>query len=96
MHEPSKKNTLMNSNQLNLLKMMAERLERLNVDSGWARRASGTRGGVIRALEQIQQGISPSQDSIDHLINRSMEILSKAARDIPDSATPEDVSSQEN
>ena len=86
----------MNNKQLNLLKMMAERLERLNVDSRWARRASGTRGGVIRALEQIQQGISPSQDSINHLINRSMEILSKAARDIPDSTAPEEIRSQEN
>ena len=86
----------MNSKQLDLLNMMADRLERLHVDSGWARRASGTRGGVLRALEQIQQGISPSQDSIDQLINRSLEILSKAARDIPDSATPEEISSQEN
>jgi hypothetical protein len=64
--------------------MMADRLERLNVDSKWARRASGTRGGVIRALEQIQQGKPPSQDEVNLLIVRSMDILSKAAKDIPD------------
>lgn len=64
--------------------MMADRLERLNVDSKWARRASGTRGGVIKALEKSQQGDMPSQEVIDSLITKSMDILSKAARDIPD------------
>lgn len=70
--------------------MMADRLERLNVDSKWARRASGTRGGVIRALEQIQQGEIPSRDVVDLLISRSMDILSKAAKDIPDIDAPKE------
>jgi hypothetical protein len=74
----------MKHKRINLLKMMADRLERLNVDSKWARRASGTRGGVIRALEKSQQGDMPSQEVIDNLITKSMDILSKAARDIPD------------
>lgn len=77
----------MDSNHIKILKMMADRLERLNVDSKWARRASGTRGGVIRALEQIQQGKPPSRDVVDLLISRSMDILSKAAKDIPDIET---------
>lgn len=68
--------------------MMADRLERLNVDSKWARRASGTRGGVIRALEKIQQGKPPSREVVDLLISKSMEILSKAAKDIPDTDAP--------
>jgi hypothetical protein len=74
----------MNKEQLNLLKMVADRLERLNVDSKWARRASGTRGGVIKVLEKCQQGDMPSPEVIDSLITKSMDILSKAARDIPD------------
>ncbi len=64
--------------------MMSDRLERLNVDSKWARRALGTRGGVIKVLEKSQQGDMPSQEVIDNLITKSMDILSKAARDIPD------------
>jgi hypothetical protein len=91
-----KRNAIMKSERLNLLKMMAERLERLNVDSKWARRASGTRGGVIRAIEQIQQGISPSQDAVDQLISTSMDILAKAARDIPDTVTPDESDSRES
>ena len=76
--------------------MMAERLERLNVDSKWARRASGIRGGVIKALEQTQKGKTPSRDAIDILINKAMEILSKAAMEIPDTATPDRRNSQES
>jgi hypothetical protein len=79
----------MNSDQRNLLQLLDERLERLNVDSKWARRASGTRGGVLRALEQIQQGKPPSRDVINILISRSMDILTKAAKEIPDTATPD-------
>jgi hypothetical protein len=86
----------MNRERINLLKMMAERLERLNVDSKWARRASGTRGGVIKALEQFQQGITPSVDAVDLMISRSMEILSKAAREIPETVDPEERKSKES
>ena len=77
----------MNNKRINLLMMMADRLERLNVDSKWARRASGTRGGVIKALEKSQQGDVPSQEVIDNLITKSMDILSKAAREIPDAVS---------
>ena len=73
------------NNHIKMLKLMADRLERLNVDSKWARRASGTRRGVIRALEQIQQGVIPAKSEVDLLISRSMDILSKAAKEIPDS-----------
>jgi hypothetical protein len=86
----------MNRERINLLKMMAERLERLNVDSKWARRASGTRGGVIKTLEQFQQGITPSVDAVDLLISRSMEILSKAAREIPETVDHEERKSKES
>jgi hypothetical protein len=81
---------IMNSDRIKFLKMMADRLERLNVDSKWARRASGTRGGVIHMLEHIQQGKMPSEDEIDHLINKSLDILTRAARDIPDTKMPKE------
>lgn len=86
----------MKGNQIKLLKMMADRLERLNVDSKWARRASGTRGSVIRVLDQIQMGKRPSRDEVDLLINRSMDILSEAAKNIPDTDTLNETQPQES
>jgi len=43
----------MKETDLQLLKLLARRLERLNVDSLWARRASGTRGNIIKVLAEI-------------------------------------------
>jgi hypothetical protein len=75
---------LTGNERFEMLQMMADRLERLNVDSKWARRASGTRRGVIKALESINEGRFPPQEIIDSLIQKSMEILSKSAREIPE------------
>ena len=77
---------LTGSERFDMLQMMADRLERLNVDSKWARRASGTRRSVIKALESINEGRLPPQEIIDSLIQKSMDILSKSAREIPDQA----------
>jgi hypothetical protein len=74
----------MDSERITLLNMLAERLERLNVDSKWARRASGTRGSIIKALSMNNEGSPPSPDDLDILIRKSMDILSKAAGEIPD------------
>jgi hypothetical protein len=70
--------------RIDLLRMLTTRLERLSVDSAWARRASGLRGSLIRALSAADEGTPPSADHLDLLIERSFEILSKAAREIPD------------
>ena len=67
-----------------MLQMLADRLERLNVDSKWARRASGTRRGVIKALESINKGYPPPKEIIENLIQQSMDILSNSAREIPE------------
>ena len=67
-----------------MLQMLADRLERLNADSKWARRASGTRRGVIKALESINEGRLPPQEIIDSLIQKSLDILSESAREIPE------------
>jgi hypothetical protein len=75
----------MKDNQLELLKMLAERLERLNVDSKWARRASGTRGSVIKAISLSDDGKPQSPELLEELIQKSIIILSKAAKDIPES-----------
>jgi hypothetical protein len=67
-----------------LLRLLVSRLERLSVDSRWARRASGLRGNIIKVLEEADAGQVISSDRLDLLINRSFEILRKAAKEIPD------------
>jgi hypothetical protein len=70
--------------RVELLRMLAKRLERLSVDSIWARRASGLRGSVIKALDSVDEGEEVSPEHLDMLIERSFEILRSAAREIPD------------
>jgi len=70
--------------RIDLLRMLAARLERLSVDSIWARRASGLRGSLIKALESIDAGLDIPAGQLDMLIERSFQILRNAAREIPD------------
>jgi hypothetical protein len=42
--------------RVELLRLLAQRLERLSVDSIWARRASGLRGSLIKALDSVDAG----------------------------------------
>ena len=74
----------MNNTDIELLRMLVERLERLSVDSIWARRASGLRGNIIKVLDEHNSGqdIEPARLSI--LIQRTFEILLRAAQEIPD------------
>ena len=74
----------MDKERIDLLRMLSARLERLHVDSAWARRAYGTRGSVIKAIEEIDKGNIPSTEHLDLLIEKSFYILSKAAKEIPD------------
>ena len=46
----------MNDADIELLRMLEKRLERLSADSLWARRASGLRGNIIKVLEEIDAG----------------------------------------
>jgi hypothetical protein len=60
-------------------------LERLSADSIWAHRASGLRGSLFKALEQIETD-KASQEDISYLIRlvqAGYAILEKAAREIP-------------
>lgn len=71
------------SEKIELLRLLASRLERLSVDSRWARRASGLRGNIVKVLEESET--SPiAAERLDLLISRSFEILRAAAREIPD------------
>lgn len=75
----------MNDNQaIELLSLLAARLERLSVDSRWARRASGLRGNIIKLLEQADLGEPVAEVRLDLLIDSAFDILRRAAQDIPD------------
>jgi hypothetical protein len=74
----------MDVRKLQLLRLLAERLERLSVDSHWARRASGLRGNLIKVLEQADGGQDIPAARLDPLVERAFEILRKAAQELPD------------
>ena len=70
--------------QIDLLRLLASRLERLSVDSQWARRASGLRGNIIKIIELADAGEPISPKRLDLLIETAFDILRRAAEDIPD------------
>lgn len=74
----------MQASQIELLYLLAMRLERLSVDSIWARRASGLRGNIIKVLEEIESGADVDSRRLDMLIEHCFDVLSKAAKEIPD------------
>jgi hypothetical protein len=70
--------------QINLLRLLVSRLERLSVDSHWARRASGLRGNIVKLLEETDSGQEVSPARMELLTNAAFDILRRAAQDIPD------------
>jgi len=70
--------------QFQLLRLLTSRLERLSVDSHWARRANGLRGNIVKVLEEADSGHSVSSDRVDLLTDAAFDILRRAAQDIPD------------
>jgi hypothetical protein len=70
--------------QIDLLGLLASRLEHLSVDSHWAHRANGLRGNIIKIIELTEAGESISTNRLDLLIETAFDILRKAAQDIPD------------
>jgi len=74
----------MNNSDVELLRLLAERLERLSVDSHWARWASGLRGNIIKILNEIDAGHPIPPERLSPLIERAFEVLRHAAQEIPD------------
>ena len=70
--------------QIQLLRLLAARLERLSVDSHWARRASGLRGNIVKVLEEAGSGKEVTTARLDLLTDTAFDILRRAAQDIPD------------
>ena len=72
--------------RIELIRLLTPRLERLSVDSIWARRASGLRRSLVKALEAEETGHPLENNHLDQLIERTFDILAKSAREIPDPA----------
>jgi hypothetical protein len=70
--------------QIELLRLLASRLERLSADSHWARRASGLRGNIIKIIELADTGEPIPASRLDLLTGKAFDILRRAAEDIPD------------
>ena len=70
--------------RVGLLRLLMARLERLSVDSIWARRANGLRGSLVRALDAADAGHPYPAAHMDLLIEHSFDILRRAAREIVD------------
>jgi hypothetical protein len=70
--------------QLQLLRLLITRLERLSVDSHWARRANGLRGNIVKVLEEAESGQEVASTRVDLLTDAAFDILRRAAHDIPD------------
>ncbi len=68
--------------QIQLIKMLLARLERVSVDSYWAHRASGVRGALLRALEKMERNGTVDESRLRRLMDHGFEILECAARDI--------------
>ena len=67
--------------QVQLVNLLLMRLERVSVDSYWAHRASGVRGGLLRALEKIEAGQSVDESELKRLMNKGFQILERAAQE---------------
>ena len=65
---------------LQLIRTLAERLERISVDSVWAHRASGIRGALIRAMDQLAAGDTMHSQTLNKLYQAGFYILEQAAR----------------
>ncbi len=64
-----------------MLKMLLRRLERVSVDSYWAHRASGVRGSLLRALEGIEEGQAVNGAQLEATLDQAFRILERAARE---------------
>jgi hypothetical protein len=70
---------------IELIKLLIDRLEHLSADSTYAHRASGLRGSLLRYMERIEAGDlmnSDDQTRLDQLVESGFEILILSAKEI--------------
>jgi len=64
-----------------IIRLLLARLERVSVDSYWAHRASGVRGALLRSLERIEAGQSVDESGLKQLTEKGFQILERAAQE---------------
>lgn len=74
----------MPDDRIDFLRLLLARMERLSVDSIWARRASGLRRSLFKAIEAAEAGQELPPEQVEALLERSFMLLRKAAQQIPD------------
>lgn len=65
-----------------LIKRLINRLERLSADSTYAHKASGLRGSLLNYMEQVETGASVDRDELDQLVEYGFRVLQAAAKEI--------------
>lgn len=81
--------------RLDRANMLARRLERISVDSLWARRSSGARGNLIRLIEYLeenrydlaedpQENLEKILEDLESVMRAGYALLERAAREIPE------------
>ena len=71
----------MNDEPLRTLRFLLARLERISADSVTAHRASGVRGAMLRALDQLEKDGTDPSPSVMRLIENGYALLQKAAEE---------------
>ena len=65
---------------LDLTQLLLRRLERISVDSRWAHRASGVRGALLRAVEDLENQRPISRTKVNRLIQMGFKLLETSIR----------------
>ncbi len=73
---------LLDERELDLIKRLVDRLERLSADSTYAHRASGIRGSLLNYMECIESGEEVDHDELEHLLEYTFDLLRQAAEEI--------------
>ena len=71
----------MDTNRIDLTRLLLARLERISADSFWAHRASGIRGALLRVVEQVEAWTDVDASYVNYLIECGFDILDKTARE---------------
>ena len=72
---------MLSHKQIQLIRLLLARLERVSVDSYWAHRASGIRGALLRALEKVEAGQAVDEPGLRRLMDKGFKILERAAEE---------------
>jgi len=71
----------MTEEPLRTLRLLLARLERISADSVTAHRASGIRGGMLRAIDQLEKQKQVPADIVKRLIESGYILLERAAEE---------------